>query len=82
MWFWLMFAALALAVGGLGIGRLPSRRLTGAAILAAAVALALVIEVLIRFDAISVDQGTDLMGMATLVLIGLIVTFVARSRSA
>ena len=55
---------------------------SGAAILGAAISLAILIEVLIRIDAISVDQGTDIMGMATLVLIGLIVTFVGRSRSA
>ncbi len=69
MWFWAVIAILVLAVGGLAVARSGGHRLRGGFMLAAAAALAIVIEVLIRVDAITVSQGTELMTWAVLLLI-------------
>lgn len=69
MWFWVVIVVLGLAIGGLAVARTPGNRLRGGLMFGTAAGVALLIEVLIRFDAISVDQGTDLMALAVLVLI-------------
>jgi len=69
MWFWLVIVVLGLAAGGLAVARASEHRLRGGLLFGTAAVAALLIEVLIRLDAISVDEGTDLMALAVLVLI-------------
>ena len=85
MWFWLVIAILGLAIGGLAVARSARDRLRGGSILGIAVAAVVVIEVLIRLDAISVDQGTQIMRFTVLALIAVAVSLIpwtGRSRGA
>ena len=69
MWFWVVVAVLGLVAGAVAIARSGGNRIAGGLLFGAAAVSAVVIEVLIRFGAITVDQGTDLMASAVLVLI-------------
>ena len=80
MWFWLIIAVLGLAVGGLIVSRSSHSRLRGSVIFGIASASALLIELLIRFGAISVDQDTRLMSLAVLMLIVAIITWTPLDR--
>ena len=75
MWLWLAFALILLDLAGfvLVVGR--GNRLLGRAVLAVAAASAVVVEVLIRLDVISVSQGTELMNWAVLLLIAVSAAF-------
>ena len=80
MWFWLVIAILGLAVGGLIIARSAGNRLRGGVIFGIAAASALLIELLIRFGVITVDQDTRLMSLALLMLIVAVITWTPLDR--
>lgn len=79
MWFWLVIVILGLAIGGLAIARGSGNRLRGGVIFGIAAVAALLVEILIRFEAITVNQGTDLMALAVLVLIAAALALMPRT---
>ena len=80
MWFWLLIAVLGLAVGGLIVARSSGNRFRGSVIFGIAAASALLIELLIRFGVITVDQDTRLMSLAVLMLIVAVITWTPLDR--
>ena len=80
MWFWVLVAILVLATGGVVIARSAGHRLRGSVIFGVAAASAVLIELLIRFEAITVGQGTALMALAVFMLIVAVITLTPLGR--
>ena len=80
MWFWVLVAILGLAIGGIAIARSAGHRLRGKIIFGIAAVAVVLIQLLIRFEAITVGQGTALMALAVMMLIVAVITLTPLGR--